>query len=275
MTTPAKPIIPDFGRVAASWRKWEEWLRPCYESFNQILLSTAAIHDGHRVLDLGCGSGSITFLEAGLVGQNGKVIGIDISSEMIGIARGGARENGITNIEFQNQDVESLSFPDESFDSVTARFCLMFLKSPENVLRAIRRVIKTGGTFAACVWGPAEKNPLPASVLKLYVNLPDVNHELPGPFRFGAPGALLGMMRTAGFQKTLEREVFVHEIFTTGDQYVTHLLESSGTWGGLLLSLGQAQFQEAMKSLVETAEQYRIGDHLEIPRCALIVSGAK
>ena len=270
---PNEPIIPDFGRVAAAWQKWELFLRPCYDTLNEHLLRAAGIRIGDSVLDLGCGSGNFAMLEAGRVGKNGRVTGIDISSEMVAIASRSAKEMGLTNVEFQQQDVETLSFSGH-FDAITARFSLMFLKSPEIALHGIRRVLRPGRTFAACVWGSPEKNPLPRKVLERYVDLPDEDAQVPGPFRFGGPGILTEMMRRAGFQQTLEQEVHVREIFTDGRQYADHLLESSGTWGGLLMRLPQAQVAEAMQALIEAGEQHRSGDHLAIPRCALIVSAA-
>ena len=271
---PHEPIIPDFDRVAGAWQKWEPLLRPCYDSLNELLLNAACIQNGDTVLDLGCGSGNFAILEAGKVGKNGRVTGIDISHERLAIARKSANEMGLTNIEFQQQDVETLSFRDQSFDSITARFSLMFLKTPEKALDRIRRVLKPGRTFAACVWGSAEKNPLPRKVFEQYVDLPDEDPQVPGPYRFGAAGILTEMIRKAGFQTTFEQESLVREIFTNGRQYADHLLESSGTWGGLLMKLQQKQLEEAMQSLIEAAEQYRSGDHLAIPRCALIISAA-
>lgn len=271
---PNEPIIPDFGRVAAAWERWELFLRPCYDTLNELLLSAACIQNGDSVLDLGCGSGNFAMLEAGRVGKNGRVTGIDISSEMVAIASRSAKEMGLTNVEFQQQDVETLSFSDHSFDAITARFSLMFLKSPEIALRGIRRVLKPGRTFAACVWGSPEKNPLPRKVLERYVDLPDADAQVPGPFRFGGAGILTEMMRRAGFHQTFEQELHVREIFTNGRQYTDHLLESSGTWGGLLMRLQQKKVEEAIQALIDAAEQYRSGDHLAIPRCAMIVSAA-
>ena len=269
-----EPLIPDFGRVAGAWQKWESLLRPCYDSLNDLLLKAACIQNGDNVLDLGCGSGDFAMLEAAKVGENGRVTGIDISEEMLAIARRTANERGVTNIEFLKQDADTLSFRDPSFDAITARFCFMFLKSPEKTLHQIRCILKPGRTFAACVWGSVDKNPLPRKALERYVDFPGEDPQIPGPFRFGADGILMDMMNSVGFQKSSEEEILIQEKFTDGRQYADHLLESSGTWGGLLMKLPQDTLTEATHALIEAAEQYRTGDHLSIPRCAKIVSGS-
>lgn len=271
----AVPITPDFGLVAKGWEKWEQWLQPCYISLNEDLLNTAGLRQGDSVLDLGCGSGQPAILIAQRVGAAGRVVGLDLSKEMLEIARRRASELGLTNLHFQQQDVSSLPFPDASFDCVTARFSLMFLTSPDATLREVHRVVRTGGSFVACVWGAAEKNPLPRNVLKRYYELSDDSPEIPAPFRFGRPGTLAQSMREAGFNTTVEREIFVKEIFLDGLQYLTHLLESSGTWRSLLLKLEEQKLHAAKHELIMAAEQFRSGDHLEIPRCALILLGRK
>jgi ubiquinone/menaquinone biosynthesis C-methylase UbiE len=226
-------------------------------------------------LDLGSGSGQPALLEAQTVGENGHVVAMDISAEMLEIARRHSQERSLRNIEFRQHDIEQLPFAGSSFDAVTARFCLMFVKSPPNTLREVHRVLRKSGHFAAAVWGSAENNPLPRAVFNAYFQLPVDDSNTPGPFRFGRAGTLPGLLQEAGFVEMIEEEVNILEVFTDAAQYVTHLLESSGTWGSLLQKLDPQKYEEALRRLAAAAEEHRVGNRIEIPRNAYLVAGRK
>ena len=261
----------NYDSVAGFWETWEKWLEPCYLDLNQELLERANVEDGRQILDLGCGSGYPS-IQAARIAPHGKVTALDVSSEMLRVARRRAETLNLTNIEFIQQDMDSLPFPDDSFDCVTARFSLMFVDHPLGTLKEVRRVLKTNGAFAACVWSSYEKNPLPARVLKKYHDIPVSHPDVKGSFRFAGAGVLARLMQAAGFGETREVEIHIKEVFLDGNQYIQHLLESSVMWGSLLLKLQSDLREEAIQALKVAAEEYRSGDHIEIPRCALLLS---
>jgi enediyne biosynthesis protein CalE5 len=266
---------PDFNRVAAAWEKWEDWLEPSYRTFNEILLKSARIEEAKKVLDLGCGSGYPAILEAQRVGGHGSVIGLDISEQMLKVAKRRAKTMGLTNVQFQYCDVDALPFSGNYFDCATARFCLMFVRSPRDTLQEVLRVLKSGGRFSASVWGSPEKNPLPRKILERYYDLPREDPKVAGPYRFAKKGVLVQMIKEAGFQEPREQEIAVNEVFLSGQQYVDHLLEASALWGSLLLKLDRAKLKEATEELILSAEEFRAGGEVHIPRFALIVSASK
>lgn len=100
------------------------------------------------VLDVGCGPGTITVDLASRVAQ-GKIIGIDMSEDVIDKARVAAREKGLRNCHFQTGDVEALAYPDNSFDVVHAHQVLQHVGNPIKALREMLRVAKPGGIVAA------------------------------------------------------------------------------------------------------------------------------
>ena len=266
---------PDFNRVALAWEKWEDWLEPSYRPFNEIFLRAAGVAEGDHVLDIGSGSGYPSILEAQEVGIHGTVTGLDISETMLEVAKGRAKTHGLTNIQFKQCDVDSLPFPDNHFDCASARFSLMFVKSPNHTLQEVLRILKKGARFAAAVWASPDKNPLPRKILAHYYDLPEESPETPGPFRFSRNGVLAQKMRETGFQEPQENEVPVQEAFRSGQQYVEHLLEASALWGSLLLKLDPERFAEATEALIHAAEEFRAGDAIYVPRCAFIVSASK
>ncbi len=98
-----------------------------------------------RVLDVGTGIG---FLALPLADIEHNVVGIDLSDEMILMARERAKERGL-NIDLMTGDAESLDLEDESFDAVVSRWVLWTLPNPENAILEWRRVVKTGGMVYA------------------------------------------------------------------------------------------------------------------------------
>jgi len=100
---------------------------------------------GETVLDLGCGAGFDTLLAAQRVGPNGKVIGLDMTPEMIAKARHNASLLGVTNIEFIQGEIESLPLPDASVDLVISNGVFNLCPDKPRVLGKVFRVLKSGG----------------------------------------------------------------------------------------------------------------------------------
>jgi SAM-dependent methyltransferase len=99
-----------------------------------------------RLLDLGCGPGTITLGLAEAVGS-GEVVGIDAQPSQIEGARALAEERGVTNAKFEVGDAYRLPFPDESFDAAFAHVVLMHLREPVRALREVYRVLRPGGVI--------------------------------------------------------------------------------------------------------------------------------
>jgi SAM-dependent methyltransferase len=109
-----------------------------------------------RLLDIGCGPGSIT---RGLAERlaPGQVVGLDLSPEILIAARQDAAARGLTNLQYQQGDVYGLSFPDASFDAVFAHQVLQHLRQPGTALREMFRVVRPGGLVGVrdVDWGTA------------------------------------------------------------------------------------------------------------------------
>jgi len=103
---------------------------------------------GLKLLDVGCGPGTITVDLARRLAP-GRVVGLDASEEIVRHATGLAFDEGVHNVVFQAGDVYALDFPDASFDIVHAHQVLQHVANPVAAMREIRRVLKPGGVFAA------------------------------------------------------------------------------------------------------------------------------
>jgi len=106
-----------------------------------------ALVGGQRLLDVGCGPGTITIDLAGRVAP-GDVIGLDLSEAVVDLARAAARAAGTPNVTFQVGDLYALPFGDASFDVVHAHQVLQHLTDPVAALRELRRVARPGGLVA-------------------------------------------------------------------------------------------------------------------------------
>jgi arsenite methyltransferase len=110
--------------------------------------AVADLHAGETVLDLGSGGGADVLLSAQRVGPLGKAIGLDMTDEMLALARTHAREAGIENVEFVKGYIEEIPLPDASVDVVISNCVINLSADKGKVLREAARVLRPGGRFA-------------------------------------------------------------------------------------------------------------------------------
>ncbi len=107
--------------------------------------AVADLRPGERVLDLGSGGGIDVFLSAKRVGPTGFAYGLDMTPEMLDLARANAREAGITNVEFIHGHIESIPLPDNSIDVVISNCVVNLSPDKASVFSQTHRVLKPGG----------------------------------------------------------------------------------------------------------------------------------
>jgi len=105
----------------------------------------AELKEGQIVLDLGCGGGLDAFLAAQRVGRKGKVIGLDMTPEMVEKAKANARAGNYTNVEFQVAEIEKLPLPDDSVDVAISNCVINHSPDKLAVFKEVYRVLKPGG----------------------------------------------------------------------------------------------------------------------------------
>jgi ubiquinone/menaquinone biosynthesis C-methylase UbiE len=117
------------------------------------LLETAALRPGERVLDVGCGTGVIARLAAEAVGSSGTVTGLDLTPDMIQIARAVSPST----IDWHVGDATSLPFADEAYDAVLCQMCLMFMQDRHTAVAEMRRVTPPAGASSSTPRAPSHR----------------------------------------------------------------------------------------------------------------------
>ncbi|WP_347352306.1 arsenite methyltransferase [Intrasporangium sp.] len=110
--------------------------------------AVADLREGETVLDLGSGAGGDVLISARRVGPSGRVIGLDMTAEMLELARRHAAEAGVTNVEFRQGYLEDIPLPDGSVDVVISNCVINLAADKDLVLTEAARVTRVGGRFA-------------------------------------------------------------------------------------------------------------------------------
>ena len=110
--------------------------------------AVADLEEGQTVLDLGSGGGIDVLLSARRVGPSGKAFGLDMTDEMLELARSNQKEAGVENVEFLKGEIEAIPLPDSSVDVVISNCVINLSGDKARVLREAARVLRPGGRFA-------------------------------------------------------------------------------------------------------------------------------
>ena len=168
-----------------------------FERFGRRLLELLRPSPGSKLLDVGTGTGAVALQARAWVGAEGQVIGSDIATTMVKLAKQSAAVQGLAGITFRQMDGEQLDFPDASFDTVTCAFSLFQFPDMSQALAEMWRVLKPGGRLGLSNWGPGYFSPVAALQRDLFREF-GLRSLLANPIAF-RPDALQMLLQKAAF----------------------------------------------------------------------------
>jgi len=186
--------------------KWKAKSAAMGKAVTEALVDYAQPRPGMRVLDLASGTGEPAISIAMRVAAQGHVTALDLSADLLEIARGRAEDRGLQNFSTQQADAHALPFPDHSFDLATSRFGVMFFSDVDLALQELRRVLHDQARACFLAWGPIDQPywQTTMGVVHGHVGGPLLQSGGPDPFRFASPGSLSAELKAAGFRNVHE-----------------------------------------------------------------------
>jgi SAM-dependent methyltransferase len=180
------------------WIRLEALLEAQHAAIGALLLDEANVRAGERVLEVGCGTGTLLGKLAAEVGGGGMVAGVDISTTMLALAR--ARAPAGVRVFEADAQTDALGGP---YDVLVSRFGVMFFDDPVAALANLRAALRPGGRLCFVCWAALALNPHwreSLAVVARHVGAPEPRDaSAPGPFAFADPDRVRALLAAAGF----------------------------------------------------------------------------
>jgi SAM-dependent methyltransferase len=243
----------------AAARIYDDVIAPALSDAHRAILARAGDIAGCDLLDLGCGTGKV----ASLAAQRGaRVTAVDLSPKMVAHA---SALPDLADARVAVMDAQQLDLPDASFDRVVASFSVMFCPEPHRALAEARRVLRSGGRFAAGVWSyPEDCEHASVSAVAIaaapLAGVPDT----PGGQALADPARLRALMEDAGFREVrLERQ-----------RFTLRYPSSDGLWEAMLAIYGERMDPRRLKEAEAAARAEMARLALPLRSWAQVVSAA-
>jgi ubiquinone/menaquinone biosynthesis C-methylase UbiE len=233
------------------------------------LLDAANVRSGARVLDVCCGPGTAS---AEAVRRGAHVIGVDLSEEMIEVAR--SKRLGA---DFRTGDAEALPFTDQSFDCVICNFGILHLPEPERGIAEAARVLVRGGRYAFATWRGPDVSPFFRTIVGAVTTHGSMDMGLPPappPFRFADPGESGRVMEGVGFSGVSFVEVPI-VMECPADAAVDWIRRATVRMTMLIEAQAPAARARIEEMIREKFQEFAKGGMVRVPIPAIVVSGTK
>jgi ubiquinone/menaquinone biosynthesis C-methylase UbiE len=247
-------------------RHWARQLAPA----QRRLLERAALRPGERVLDVACGTGSVTLPAAWAVGPEGRVVATDISAAMVRRTAEEAWREGISWVEARRANAEDPVESDIPFDAALCALGLMYVPEPVRALETMRRALRAGGRAVIAVWGDRVR----CGWAEIFPIVDRRVHSDVCPlfYQLGTGDALVEAMAQAGFRAVGA------ERLTTTLRYRSSRSAVRAAFEAGPVALAYSRFDpatraEAHAEYLASIEPYRTGGGYAIPGEFVVASG--
>jgi SAM-dependent methyltransferase len=288
MSTPSKaePTRTEPTSTAPNWgnsyrlvatEKWKAKSAAMGKAVTEALVEYAKPMPGMRVLDLASGTGEPAISLAARVGGQGHVTALDLSAELLEIARGRAQERGLQNLSTRQADAHTLLFGDNSFDLATSRFGIMFFRDVTLALRELRRVLRPNARVCFLAWGSIDQPYWRSTmgVVHRHVRGFLLQPDGPNPFRFSQPGSLSAILQAAGFHNVHEETRTVPWTWPGTPEEVWEQAQTvSVPFRPLLDRVPEDQWPQIHAEVIAAIKQYVRGENIEFGASIVLASGS-
>ena len=237
------------------------------------LVRELGLRPGSRVLDVATGTGKVAARAAAAVGEDGLVVGVDVSSSMVGVARA---KPTAPPIRFALMDARRLGFEEHSFDVVACAFGLTFMRPHlVDVVRGMRRVLRPGGLLAIATFENHAFSPLLETFLSALerVGVPRPRPTPPRWMLLDRRGHLAKLLRRGGLSR--RRVVRAETRLVLRDPEDFWAVLNGTAWRSLLSRLPADASARVREDVAHGFEAVRAGDGVRLDTSALIGTGVR
>ncbi|HET9445937.1 MAG TPA: class I SAM-dependent methyltransferase [Steroidobacteraceae bacterium] len=190
------------GSAGCAWVEAQALLDRILQPFEDVLVAAVAASGARRVLDVGCGTGSTTRAIAKLLAAKGDAVGVDISEQMIDVARMLAGQERAP-AKFICADAQTYALEPAGFDMIMSRFGVMFFADPVQAFANLRAAASKDASMCFIAWRGPEENPFMTAAERaaapLLPNLPARRANAPGQFGFADARRVESILRESGW----------------------------------------------------------------------------
>ncbi|MEU5978862.1 class I SAM-dependent methyltransferase [Streptomyces sp. NPDC047315] len=265
------------GYEGTHWVHHQDRWNAINANFDLPLLDAAAIQDGDRVLDVGCGGGATTRLAAATAGR-GSALGIDLSAPVLELARARTAGAGITNASFVQGDAQVHALDADTFDVAISRFGIMFFADPVAAFANIARALRPGGRIALLAAAEPAENEWLTALRSLDPLLPTGDFGTPGSpgmFSLADRDTAVSALTSAGFLHVQAECIRAYGIWGRNAAEAAAFLLCSGPGRHLLAGLGPGIQESVREVLTEQLRPYENAGALPLRSTGWLLTGTR
>ena len=272
-----RTALESWQAMASGWERRREEIERVTHPVSEWMVEALDPQPGDTVLELAAGPGGTGFAAAAILGERGRLISSDFSSEMVEVARRRADELGLANVEHRVIDAEEIPLENDSVDGVLCRFGFMLMPDPGAALAETRRVLRPGRRLALAVWGTATDNPWVAIAGRILAE-----RGLSAPPEPGAPGMfvladetrLRELLENAGFRVQRVERVPVLFEFDDVEDYIVRTTDLGGMFSRIWGDASDEDRAAMTARLAEDFAPFAAASGYELPGVAIVAAAS-
>jgi len=272
-----RTALESWQAMASGWERRREEIERVTLPVSEWMVQALDPQPGDTVLELAAGPGGTGFAAAAILGEQGRLISSDFSSEMVEVARRRAAELGLANVEHRVIDAEQIVLETDSVDGVLCRFGFMLMPDPGAALAETRRVLRPGGRLALAVWSTAADNPWVAIAGRILAERglsPPPEPGAPGMFVLADEGRLRELLGGAGFgDQHIERVSVLFEFDDVND-YIVRTTDLGGMFSRIWGDASEEDRNAITVRLAEAFAPFAVDGGYELPGVAVVAAAS-